>query len=109
MIDHRDIDRRSLAFGQAIAARIAKQPELISQARSTLMRWMQTCSPRSVSTLEEWRTILDGPADQVIHVLTCDDERCTRLRQSSPFAGLLPAAERNAILMMYRSNDTTTT
>jgi hypothetical protein len=109
MIDHRDIDRRSLAFGHAIAAKIAKQPELISEARSTLLRWMQTCSPRAVSTLEEWRAILEGPVEQVVQVLTCDDERCTRLRQSSPFAGLLPAAERNAILLQFRSNDTATT
>jgi hypothetical protein len=90
IIDHRDIDRRSLAFGHAIAARIAKQSGLISQARSTLLRWMQTCSPRTVSTLEVWRAILDGPADQVTHVLTCDDEGAhgcgnpARVRACSP-------------------------
>ncbi len=98
MKHHRRIDERSLAFGHAIAARLAEQPELIDHARATLARWMTTCSPRSRSTLQEWESALTGPIGGVLELLTATDERATRLRQSNPFAGLLPEQERLAIL-----------
>jgi len=53
-------------------------------------------------TLDEWIAILDGPLPGVIEVLTADDERATRLRQSNPFAGLLSNEERSRILRPFR-------
>jgi hypothetical protein len=104
-MDHEQIDGRSLAFGRAIAARIALRPELISQARETVARWLETCSPRSRSALQEWLAALDGPVAGVIDLLTSNDERSIRLRQSNPFAGVLPQQERNAILLQFQSHD----
>ena len=40
-----------------------------------LERWSKTCSPRIRSTLQEWRTVLDGPLEGVISLLTGSDER----------------------------------
>jgi hypothetical protein len=105
MKDHRNIDARSLAFGRAIADRLITHPELIDQARHTLKRWMATCSSRSKGTLEEWRSVLDGPVEEVVALLTDAGERATRLRQSNPFAGLLPEAERNEILRQFEAYD----
>lgn len=105
MKSHLLINQRSRAFGRAIANRIADHPELIQQARVTLVRWMKTCSPRSHSTLKEWLEALDGPVEGVIVLLTSTDERATRLRQSNPFAGLLPPQERNAIIRQFYSYD----
>jgi len=95
------IDRRSLAFGRAIAARIAVDPAAVTRARMTLSRWMATCAPASRSTLLEWQAVLDGPVEQVVAMLTSPDERATRLRQSNPFAGVLSNQERNAILREF--------
>ena len=102
MPDHQTIDRRSLAFGQALAARVRADPALVDAARATLARWMSTCSPRARPALEEWEAVLTGPLDGVIALLTGTDERATRLRQSNPFAGLLPNEERLSIIRRFQ-------
>ncbi|HSI34515.1 MAG: hypothetical protein ACAI43_21100 [Phycisphaerae bacterium] len=105
MPNHVTIDRRSLAFGRALAARVSADPSLIDQARATLARWTATASPRVLPTLNEWAAVLDGPVAGVLAILTGDDERATRLRQSNPFAGLLPAEQRTAILLQFIQDD----
>src|SRR5437773_763644 len=90
MKDHRRIDERSLAFGRAIAARLAERPaDVTALARANIHRWMMTCSAGSRPALREWLDALDGPLEGVIALLTSPDERATRLRQSNPFAGVL--------------------
>ena len=108
MRSHQWIDQRSLAFGRAIAARLESHPEVIAEARATLLRWLTTCSPGTRRTLQEWLDILDGPPGGVIAILIGEDERATRLRQSNPFAGVLSQQERNAILLQFESHDPAT-
>jgi len=108
MKDHRLIDQRSLAFGRAIAARLPGRPEIVERAKATLARWQKTSSARARGTLQEWDAILAGPLDGVVAVLTSTDERATRLRQSSPFAGVLSHEERNAILRKFHAYDSAT-
>ncbi len=103
MQDHRLIDERSLALAQAIAQRVRTNPALVEMARNNLDRWSRTCSPRAKATLQEWRDVLDGPIDGVIALLIGEDERAVRLRQSNPFAGALPQAVRNEILLRYQA------
>lgn len=105
MRDHRLIDERSLAFAQAIADRLRRDPSLIQLARTNLENWMKTCSPGVRLTLEEWRAAVDGPIDGVFDLLTSRDERATRLRQSNPFAGALPESERMKILLEFDARD----
>jgi hypothetical protein len=105
MRDHRLIDERSLALAQAIAERLMVDPSLIALARGNLERWSQTCSPRARSTLQEWAEILNKPIEDVVAVLTSQDERATRLRQSNPFAGALPQKVRNEILLRFEARD----
>jgi hypothetical protein len=105
MRDHRLIDERSLALAQAIAEQLRSDPGLMVLARENLERWSKTCSPRARSTLEEWRTVLDGPIEDVIALLTGGDERAVRLRQSNPFAGALPQKLRNEILLRFQARD----
>jgi hypothetical protein len=102
MMGHQRIDERSLAFGRAIAARIADHPELVDQARRNVNRWLETCSPGVRPALHEWLAALNGPIEAVMALLTANDERATRLRQSNPFAGLLPEVERNRILREFQ-------
>jgi hypothetical protein len=103
--DHRLIDERSLALAQAIADRLRLDPDLIELARANLERWGKTCSPRGISALDEWRTVLDGPIDGMLALLTGEDERAVRLRQSNPFAGALPQKVRNEILLRFEARD----
>ncbi|MDW8310234.1 MAG: hypothetical protein RMK20_12750 [Verrucomicrobiales bacterium] len=109
MKHHRLIDERSLAFDRLTAAKVAANPELVARARATLQRWLGSCSPRVRPVLLEWQAVLDGPLDELLALLTATDERATRLRQSSPFAGILTPAERTAILKEFHQRDSTAT
>ncbi len=102
MKDHRLIDARSLAFDRLTAAKIGANPAIVEHARATLARWLGTCSPRTRSALLEWQAILEGPHEELLALLASTDERAARLRQSSPFAGVLSPAERTAILNEFR-------
>jgi hypothetical protein len=105
MKDHRLIDERSLAFDRLTAAKIAADPALIERARGTLRRWLTTASPRVRPVLLEWEALLKAPLEELLATLTGTDERAVRLRQSSPFAGILSAAERTAILQEYQRRE----
>jgi hypothetical protein len=96
MRTHDWIDRRSLALHEAVAAKLERQPELLDVARRNLARWLAHYpSP----ALEEWRDVLRdrAPAD-IVRLLRSPDASATRMRQSSPFAGVLTPRERQAIL-----------
>jgi hypothetical protein len=101
MIDHRDIDRRSLAFGRAIAEKLTQRPELAEHARSNLDRWMLTVSEGTKPALREWLDALNGPLEGVLDLLTAETEHATQLRQSNPFAGVLSQTERNEIMNQF--------
>jgi len=99
---HSHIDRRSLEMDRVVARRIQENPQLLAKVRETLRRWIATASPAVRPTLLEWEQILDGPADRLHRTLTGDDEDSTRLRQSSPFCGILTQAERTEILLRHK-------
>ena len=102
--DHRCLDERSLALHRRIAEKVLADPALLDKARDNLRRWQQIEGSPKLA-LAEWEQILGGPTDQIAQFLTEQSERATRLRQSSPFAGVLSEAERKAI---YESFSTRT-
>jgi hypothetical protein len=102
--DHSRLDERSLALHHRIAEKVLADLALLDKARDNLRRWQQQeGSPKPA--LAEWEHILSGRADQIAVFLTERSERATRLRQSSPFAGILSDTERKAI---YESFSTRT-
>lgn len=102
MSTHERIDRRSLALHQAVAARLEAQPELLAIARRNLDRWLMA---NPAAALLEWRHILDGDSlADVLELLRSSSEEAVRLRQSSPFAGLLTVEERRDIMAAYESD-----
>ena len=105
MKDHRLIDERSLALHCAVAEKLRAQPALLGHAKANLQRWEAGASPRVRPVFAEWHNLLVGPFDVLLALLTADDARATRLRQSSPFAGLLTASERFAILREFQAHD----
>src|SRR5271169_1591302 len=102
--DHSRLDERSLALHQRIAEKVLADPALLDKARDNLRSWQQTEGSPKLA-LAEWEQILSGPTNQIAQFLTEQSERAIRLRQSSPFAGVLSEAERKAI---YESFSTRT-
>ena len=93
---HCDIDERSLALARAIAVKIdddaSKQG--LSTAVETCARWLSlTDSP----ACREWQEILARPWTEIRRVLLDESEEGRRLRQSSPFCGILTPQERWSI------------
>ena len=101
MRSHEWIDRRSLALHEAVAAKLEANPALLGIARANLQRWLGT-APRPA--LIEWLELLDlTPLPQLLELLRSPGDHAARLRQSSPFAGLLTPEERQSILDRYGS------
>jgi hypothetical protein len=105
MKDHRLIDERSLAFHRRIAEKVGEDPSLLENARANLQRWLKTCSPGVRLTLLEWQQVLQLPFETLLTFLVSTDERATRLRQSSPFSGILTEAERLAIIREFHARE----
>ncbi len=102
MRSHVWIDERSLALHEAVAVKLEADPQLLEVARANLKRWL---AAGDQAPLREWQHLLDTlPLPQLLQLLRSRDERAARLRQSSPFAGVLTPAERQAILSRYESS-----
>jgi hypothetical protein len=79
-------------------------PALLDESRANVRRWRESHGTPSLA-LAEWEQILNGTVDQVAKFLVECSERATRLRQSSPFTGILTETERLAV---YESHSTRT-
>jgi hypothetical protein len=105
MKDHRLIDERSLAFHSLIAAKLRAQPALLEKPRQNLERWFRTCAGGVRPDLLEWQRMIEGRFDELLALLVANDERATRLRQSSPFCGILTQEERLAIIREFQARE----
>ena len=94
--DHVRLDDRGLALHRLVAQKVLANPALLDKARANVRRWHDNHDSRS-SALAEWEQILSGPVTEVARFLVERSERATRLRQSSPFTGILTEAERLAV------------
>lgn len=94
-MNHSETDQVSLELARRVAERLRRQPEVIDFARANLARWSQ--QNRSVPSLlrcyAEWRQILSRPVAEICELLCSESENSQRLRQNSPFAGVLSPAE----------------
>ena len=84
-----------------MAAKLEAQPQLVEVARANLQRWLST---NPAAALREWWQMLEvTPLPALLALLRSPGDEAARLRQSSPFAGLLTPMERQAILNDYES------
>lgn len=94
-VNHESIDAISLELGRRIAERLLQQPDLLRVAHENLDRW--TLLNADASTLlrcyAEWQEILHRSLEEICALLSSDTEESRRLRQNSPFAGVLSARE----------------
>ena len=101
--DHRRLDLRSLAMHTLIARKLARDPGLLAVARENLRRWGERWSDDRPAWLEEWQAIVKRPWREVAAFITELGPHATRLRQSSPFAGVLTPQERKRIYDAFRA------
>ena len=94
-MQHEVHDRVSLEMAQRVAAGLANHPEWIELARANLDSWSSrnADSPGLLRCYEEWRGLLGLPVEQLSAVLVAETDQGQRLRQNSPFVGVLPPAE----------------
>ena len=83
-----------------VAAKLQADPALLDKARGNLRRWQESEGSPKLA-LAEWEQLLGGPVSQVTQFITERSEHATRLRQSSPFAGILTEGERRAMYKSY--------
>jgi hypothetical protein len=99
---HRLLDARSLAMHALIAEKMVRDPRLLEHARRTLRRWKERQSGPAPAWMNEWGSILRRPLMEVAAFITEISERAARLRQSSPFAGVLSMQERKRLYEAFR-------
>ena len=93
---HAGREAQSLAIHRRIAGVLAERPrEVIDKARSNLESWLKIHHGSALETVyREWRGLLDTlTPDEISALIVAEGETATRLRQSSPFAGVLSPAE----------------
>ena len=90
-MDHSYQDAVSLELATRVANGLSSHPEWIAKARENLARWSRqnANAPWLLRCYEEWRRILDNPVDEVCRILLERSDEGQRLRQSSPFAGVV--------------------
>ena len=94
-MSHELIDEISLELGRRTAARLRQQPDLLQLAHDNLARWSKQNAnvPALLRSYAEWQKILRLPLEEICAGLTAESDEGQRLRQNSPFAGVLKARE----------------
>jgi hypothetical protein len=100
---HRVLDARSLALHCRIAQKLMADPSVLETARRNLRAWQRKAAGEQPHYLQEWERILARPRAEVAALITEQSENAARLRQSSPFAGVLSTVERRRIYDAFRT------
>ena len=101
---HDWVDERSRALHIIIAQKIRQEPTLLEMARFNLDRWEKGSSGEVKPIFAEWRAMIrDWSLQRLLDFLGEKSARANQMRQSSPFTGILTAAERNQVFAEYES------
>ena len=98
---HARVEGRSLAMHRVIAEKLRNNPGLLEAAGENIRRWRR--QGVDVTAFAEWEAILGRGVAETVRVLTDPSEEGTRLRQSTPFTGVLTPAERRRFYEARRS------
>lgn len=101
---HDWIDERSAALARLIAEHARQDASVFDKARRRIRERLASPGANRNPSLKEWERILTSfSPDEILAILVEDSERGARLRQSSPFVGVLSRAERNAVFAHYET------
>jgi excisionase family DNA binding protein len=99
--------RRSLWLHRAIAGRIVEDPARHLRTARANLDVMAAAHPRggAAAALRRWRSLLGGPLDELLEVISSAEPDAVELRQNTPFAGVLTDTQRAKILAAFRAAD----
>lgn len=100
---HRLLEARSLAMHAIIARKIERDPKLLAIAHRNVERWSTRWKDAPPAWLQEWRKVLQQPWQHIAALITEPSENGARVRQSSPFAGILTNEERWRVYEAFRA------
>lgn len=100
---HRLLEARSLAMHAVIARKIERDPKLLAIAHRNVQRWRTRWNDAPPAWLEEWQEVLKQPWQHIAALITEPSENGARVRQSSPFAGILTNEERWRVYEAFRA------
>jgi hypothetical protein len=94
-MNHSYTDQVSLELGRRVAEKLRWQPALLDFARANLARWAQqnSSAPSLLRCYAEWQQVLSRPLGEICNLLCSESDNAQRLRQNSPFAGVLSPTE----------------
>ena len=93
MPSHSRLDWRRLRRHRKIAEKMEKDRSILETAKRKLRKWAERNDGVLEPCLEEWEEILEKPWKTIRPILTEDTEEGARLRQSTPFTGILTSRE----------------
>lgn len=97
-------DRRSLAYGCLVAAKLVAEPEAVLRAAQRNLELLRSVHGDGSADpyLDRWEALLSGPLESILYVLTSPDEDSVALRHAAPFAGVLSDGEREQVIRATR-------
>ena len=94
-MSHEVQDAVSLELARRIATGLPQHPDWLDIGRANLERWSR--QNRNAASLlrcyAEWQELLARPVAEICEALIAESDKGQRLRQNSPFAGVLPPEE----------------
>lgn len=103
---HQVIDERSHEMDQVIADLLRRSPDKLSLVTNWIAYRLSdpNYSNQGKDALQEWLDLIESEGvEGVLRVLDDRGEDATRMRQSSPFAALMPQDQRLKILEKYEA------
>lgn len=97
---HQFLDRYNLLYHIEVARRLRANPQaILARARQNLERWLPAhANSFSEHALQEWRGLLEQLSlAELTKLMTEDSDEGQRLRQSTPFTGILSETERDEL------------
>ena len=97
-------DAISLELARRVAAGLPQHPEWLDVARANIERWSHRNSnaPALLQAYHEWQELLSMSLEEIVNLLVAETDEGQRLRQSSPFAGVLSPDEVWKIKSQFR-------
>lgn len=102
---HQLIDERSLELHAVIARELRADPAKLEVVVAWIQRFLDDpdYSESGKDALSEWLEIIREGLPRVLEVLADRSDEGQRLRQSTPFAAIMPQDERARIFARYES------
>lgn len=101
--DHQLHEIRSLAMHALIAEKIDRDRSLLAIPKRNLQRWRARFPAAPPRWWTEWTRILKLPWNEIAALLIDPGEHARRLRQSTPFVGILTPAQRRQLHAALRA------